>query len=961
MASLNLTTIADDLAKIRRMVTAEYNILDVDGDHSDLREEDIRRSVNTLSSLAPGATAAQLEMVVRTLCEEWGVIDLGDSEPEIDGTVEVGHEPWLQTALQEGETNWRRWTAYKKFLRHQGRPPQVVNDLDDATDLILDLAGNPREEDDWTRRGLVIGDVQSGKTQTFLALANKAADAGYRVIIVLAGNTEYLRKQTQERVDSDFIGRDGSKLHKKVNSSASTSNRVGIGLVDKQLHANGMTTPFYDYLQLKNEGHNLALVTKDSEYPYIFVVKKNSYVLDAVDVWSKHQADGAGSVDAAALIIDDESDYASVDTSAEGNDPTKINSAIRRILSRYRRSSYMAVTATPFANVFIDHEGYGDVGRKSKKSVAQGGHEDETLDTDDLFPKDYIHALKAPINYVGLRRSFGTTEAPVNEILRDNSDCESVIPLRHKKDLNLAKLPESLEVALDTYLLANTIFDLRGRAKDSRSMLVNVSKFTDVQNRMAELIDKYLGQTRDALEAFGGIDDENNGNVLSNLKSIYDQEFAETGSTWAEVLAALPDSTSSIRVKVYNSRPNRLGEDEVFDAKIPPRQIAIGGDLLSRGLTLNNLLTSYFYRNPMAADTMMQMARWFGYRDGYFDLVRIWMVDDKRDDYRFVEHAVKHLKRQIKTMGDQGLRPIDFGLAVQQHPGSLLITARNKSRSAISAPHTIDLTTHRLETTKIPSDMESLRRNEDAVARLVEAMELTPDSSPELTKAPKPGSTKVIRNVAKSHIARFLGDYKFSPAHRLLDGEALAAVVLDSSSDAYALWDVVFVAGETENDRWVLSSGIKMTTRLVTRAMTPRDGYFAVSGKGSRLAGTQDLRHVLSPEKLSCIKSTDGKLPTNEEFYYQYMDRPALMIYPLKPEQIVEPGKGKAKAKVGPVVGLTSSIVAIKLALPRAAQYDSAKGRDGMATYLHNSVAALAWQAQYAPLEGEDLKVVPSV
>lgn len=952
MPVLDLTKVANELDVIRRMVTALHNIEDVEGDHSDLTEDDIRQSVQALEFVAPSATAAHFETVVRTLCEEWGIIDLGGTEPDIDVTLEADHEEWLEKALREGNAKWRRWSAYKKLLRKQGRSHQVVNDLDDATNRILDLAGNPREESTWSRRGLAIGDVQSGKTQTFLAVANKAADAGYKVIIVLAGNTEYLRKQTQERVDSDFIGRDGSKLLKKVNSSASTSNRIGIGLLDKSLHANGMTTPFYDYLQLKNEGHNLALVTKDSEHPYIFVVKKNSYVLDAVDQWSKNQADGAGIVDAAALIIDDESDYASVDTSADGSDPSKINSAIRRILSRYGRSSYLAVTATPFANIFINHEGYGDVGKKPKKGKASVGQEEEILDTQDLFPKDYIHSLKAPKNYVGLKRTFGTYDEPVIDGMLDNSDCESIIPLVHGKDREVEQLPESLVDAIDTYVLANAVFDLRGRARDTRSMLINVSKYTEVQNRLADLVQDHLARTQDALEAFGGIEaNGQHGQSLARLKQVFEEEFPECGSTWEEVLAALPDSASSIRVKVYNSKPNRLGEDEAFEAVVPARQIAIGGDLLSRGLTLNNLLTSYFYRSPMAADTLMQMARWFGYRDGYFDLVRLWIPSEKRGDYHYVEQAVRRLKRQIKTMSEQGLTPLDFGLAVQQHPQSLLITARNKSRSATSAPSTIDLTNYRLETTKLPTDLESLRSNEHAATRLVAAMGLTDAAIAE--------STTVVQGVDKKHIASFLDEYTFSHADRLLDSEALAAVVRGSSSDTYTHWDVVLIGGHRDNDRWLLPTGLEMP-RLVTRALLPRDGYFAVSGRSSRLAGSQDLRHVLSAEKLAAMKSVDGKLPSNEEFYYQYMDRPALIIYALKPDQVVKPKHRKLKAKTEQIKGVTS-VVALKLALPRTKKLDTDAGRDGVATYLHNSVAARGWKAQYAALEGEESKEKASV
>ena len=292
------------------------------------------------------------------------------------------HRPWLNARKPEIDPFY--WERFQQLLTKKGWPQGVVGPLGRVGDDILDLLGDPSQDPHWRRRGLVVGDVQSGKTATYTALCCKAGDAGYRLVIVLTGTLESLRRQTQERLDEEFVGRDSSGELTKIRSSRA----VGVGLIDARKAANVFTSRDKDFKQaLLNQ---LGLSLNNVHEPVLVVIKKNKRILENLEKWLTEFNAGPGKkIDIPVLVIDDEADSASVNTRPITEDPTAINRRIRSLLGLFTRSSYVGFTATPFANVFIDPD------------------TDDDMLGSDLFPRDFIYSLEAPTNYFGPQAIFG--------------------------------------------------------------------------------------------------------------------------------------------------------------------------------------------------------------------------------------------------------------------------------------------------------------------------------------------------------------------------------------------------------------------------------------------------------------------------------------------------------------------------------------------------------------------------
>lgn len=303
------------------------------------------------------------------------------------------HQSWYRT--QEHEDFY--WQRYKKYLKEKKMwGIEVVNRLNKTTDDIMDDLGNPKDHTrPFQRRGLLLGDVQSGKTATYTAVCNKAADAGYRVIIVLAGMMENLRIQTQERLDTEFVGSESKYTLDKKAGNEIKNTPVGVGMIppldpNKRIACFTSVTTDFNKATLRALGLSLRTLNGTA----LFVVKKNKSVLNNLHRWLvENNADETGLIDLPMLLIDDEADNASVNTNAEEKDPTAINKAIRNVLNCFKQASYIGITATPFANIFINPE----------------TEEDEA--TRDLFPKDFLTVLPTPELYIGADKIFGNGDA----------------------------------------------------------------------------------------------------------------------------------------------------------------------------------------------------------------------------------------------------------------------------------------------------------------------------------------------------------------------------------------------------------------------------------------------------------------------------------------------------------------------------------------------------------------------
>lgn len=412
------------------------------------------------------------------------------------------HKTWY--FLQENDGFY--WNRYKKFLKDKKHwSPDVVNRLHTTTNDVMDDLGNPNDKDrPFQRRGLLLGDVQSGKTATYTAICNKAADANYKVIIVLAGMMENLRVQTQERLDAEFVGKESKYTLDRKADNEIRNHPVGVGKIqsdnERQIACFTSVATDFNKTTLKQLGLSLSNLNGTA----LFVVKKNKSVLNNLYRWllENNASHEDGLIDLPLLLIDDEADNASVNTNSEEKDPTAINAAIRNILNCFKQASYLGITATPFANIFIDPEDETD-------EVAR-----------DLFPKDFLTVLPTPENYIGADRIFGNGNADewdnesdgnrnlgeFNDALIpiENEEQDSFFYFKHKKEIayELTDIPASMKEAIRYFILSSAISDYRRDYTEHRSMLVNVSRFTLVQNQTADIIESFLNRIKLDLENY---------------------------------------------------------------------------------------------------------------------------------------------------------------------------------------------------------------------------------------------------------------------------------------------------------------------------------------------------------------------------------------------------------------------------------------------------------------------------
>ncbi|MDM1757675.1 Z1 domain-containing protein [Acinetobacter sp. 256-1] len=564
-------------------------------------------------------------------------------------------------------------TAYERYLKDKGMGPSVVNSISRVNDSILSLMGNPRRTNyNFQRRGLVIGDVQSGKTSNYLSLLTKAADAGYKFIIVIAGIHNNLRSQTQQRIDEGFIGR--------ISSIDRGKTPIGVAhFCDGAFpHPVSFTTVDCDFN--KNLANSVATGIGNFNKPVILVIKKNVSTLRSLHDWlvnfNMNGAKSNGKINAPMLMIDDEADNASINTNDSDLDPTQTNSYIRTILKCFNQASYVGYTATPFANIFIDPNSYGDY-------------------EEDLFPKDFIYNLDAPTNYFGARKIFLNQDYKYIHVPLDSKEIGQHIPIKHKKIFIVKNIPESMKEAICCFLLAKCIRNLRKDASEHCSMLINVSTFKDVQIQLKNKVLDFLQELSEQILSFSAMPNALENKYIALLYQTFNKFYANAKNLdgnviqWqqisAELRAMFDDSEKQYVFKTYavnSSSPDSL--DYSVQGKHGLMVIAIGGFSLSRGLTIEGLTVSYFYRSTQMYDTLLQMGRWFGYRPQYEDLCRIYMTEEAYSWYEHITMAAEDVRRQIAEMNQLKKTPKDFGLYVRASDVGLMITARNKMQSAES-------------------------------------------------------------------------------------------------------------------------------------------------------------------------------------------------------------------------------------------------------------------------------------
>ncbi len=722
------------------------------------------------------------------------------------------HKSWLPSRRADLELFfWNRYKKYLEEIKHWN--PRVTATLDKVSDEIVDLLGDPQCTDSFQRRGLVLGDVQSGKTANYTAISNKAADTGYRIIIVLAGMMENLRQQTQSRLDAEFSGRK-SEYYLDPKAEQEIKNLpVGVGRygVQKRIAAFTSVSKDFDSNVLKSNDLNLQSVSD----PVLLVVKKNKRILNNLIKWLSNSKDtSTDKIMLPMLLIDDEADNASVNTKSEDDNPAAINACIRRLLNDFYQASYLGITATPFANIFINPE-----------------TEDEMIG-DDLFPRDFIYSLAPPSNYIGADKIFGETPEFSDVLIplqRDEMDL--FFPFTHKKTLEVDALPPSLYEAMAYFLLFNAVRDLRGDCTDHRSMMIHVSRFTDVQNKITEAVNEWLVQVKSDVLNYAVLSEEQREQIssLHYLHKVWIEHDLEriSGTSWDNICVKfLNRAIAPIAVRAVNQKTGATSLDYYNHKDDGLRVIAIGGNSLSRGLTLEGLAVSYFYRKSQMYDTLLQMGRWFGYRPNYDDLFRIWISEDAIDWYGYITRAANELKDEIAKMKLANQTPMEFGLKVRQDPNSLIATARNKMRSATLVRRPVTVSGRLLETPRLKANIDILNANETAFKNFVDHL----TGAGTLDSAEK---QYYWRNVPKEMIVQLLLDFETHPWHLAFQGRALAEYI-DEKMDEDT-WDVALI---TDGEGGAYPQGLKYGDKILSIRSTEKRTVIA-DEKMIRISGTR--------------------------------------------------------------------------------------------------------------------------
>lgn len=677
---------------------------------------------------------------------------------------------------------WEKFSSYKKISRSSG----FVTALNKDVNRILRMMPSPTRNDSFKSFGMVIGDVQAGKTGNYSGLINKAADLGYKFIIVLTGMTESLRQQTQKRLDDDFIGAT-SEAGKKLNSR----RPVGVGRMlphEPSKVPMSMTDQKSDFPKNAPRNYNLESVNS----PVVIVTKKETNGLSTIIKFLEGQGYGASRrniIPFPTLIIDDESDNASVDTSKDGEDPKAINKKIRILVALCKKVAYVAYTATPYANIFIDPEASSSVSVDNQQN-------DHKIDIVDLYPQDFIVALNAPSNYCG--GDFFYSDNPDIEnssaVKRFIFDAEQHFPLNHKKNWSVSALPQSLKEAIHEFYIAVAIKSIRRKkgviAKFDKhdSMLINVSRFTAYQNEVSKLVSDYTqNKINDGL--FLDPNDHNSRNVWSILKAQYENHYSniiKDDISWEDIVSELIELSSEGEhfIKVVTIHGESEDNLEYFDE--PNRYIAIGGFKLSRGLTLDGLVVSYFYRRSIMYDTLMQMARWFGYRDGYRDLVRLYTSRECATWYEQISSATAELKKYLVDMERQKKEPRDFGVKVRTTEAALIVTAQNKMRSTEALKLSQDFSNTSYETFYVDPRLESNNSNKKVTQSFVSNFA----SQFKALTSNDYGNGYIARNLLSRDVLHFLTEFSFHPANRWAIDNALLQFIEDNSENLYEHWDV---------------------------------------------------------------------------------------------------------------------------------------------------------------------------
>ena len=783
-------------------------------------------------------------------------------------------------------TNEHFWKLYKQYLiKEESLDFTSLNKLDEVTlPRLMNCLGDPKQElsSQRVRYGMVIGDVQSGKTSTYAGLICKAADAGMKVVILLAGQTETLRQQTQERMEEGIVG----YTIRTDDDRNLKQQRVGVG---KLKGYKPKVTAYTSYEDDFKMGHDKTMSSLEAQSSLVmFIVKKNVPVLNRLYRWltgDGQDKNSRGKLPYSLLLIDDEADNASINTKKDAYNPTKTNAIIRKICEAFDNSNYVGFTATPYANIFINPE------------------KDENMETSDLFPKDFIYVLPTPDAYIGALRVFCEPDENnpsygncrymlkyITDILEPDRETLSGMSLEEKTSGDLfykhtsdwrGTLPKSLDDALKCFYLSNAIRDLDGAKSSPRTMLVNVSRFQQVESYVKAQLARQI--ERDYKEMNCNFSGEHKLDLqiplYKKLYNLFVENYSNCGFSYDEVLnkEVIMSAIEKIRVIVVNG--TKESKEDAPDYRINPSQriIAVGGLALSRGLTLKNLIISYFYRNTSTYDTLMQMGRWFGYRPKYDRLCRIWITQSSANWYQEIAEATEELKNSLRIMDKQNLTPKDFGLKVRRDDVALQITARNKMRHSMQVFEYESLWGNIFETpyfSKIVKDNKTnVKATEYLLTRITEANIVFAQNGR--------SSAMLAKDVPVALVLDFLRRIHVSAAnHRFPLGSIIDKIAKSTEeNDELKLWDVAIAGGNGPEYDLIPS----ITARKSLRKLTDRsDNVYSFTNRGV-VGGNYDGKIGLdNPSEIEAEYVRKENKSVSAKTWFRYAKRkPLLILYPV--------------------------------------------------------------------------------
>lgn len=721
---------------------------------------------------------SDLDNLKKVLYEE---VTQESSQHNVIKSDEVRNRHWWTDFKADIHVPKKYWNRYYDYLSNKpGWSVTSVRDMDDSTDEVMNYLANPIIGKPDERRGLVYGDVQSGKTAHYIGLINKAYSAGYKIIIILTGMQNSLRSQTQSRIDEEVLGYETSTESIEQFIQEAIQNSIGVANVI----SNSEVGNILQSLTNRDENGDFSKAMKAGSFipPYIIVTKKiKSPLTNILEFLSTSTIteleDGKNIIPAKypALIIDDEADQASVNTKdmEKNENPTTINGLVRRILNIFKCKSYVGYTATPFANIFIPHRTDDDVYGK------------------DLFPKDFIAMAPRPDLYVGAREFFGLGDdekIPTMPLYREIDKGKDFLGKGTKKADPISELPDELKKAVKCFLLSTAVRNLRGQRNKPNTMLVHIVRFVDQQDIIKRRIQDFLQNEVFNYIQFGDID------IRQEFEKIYDTDYLPTTKKlkvgfskytkgceqvdftliWGEIQRIVKKKEILVWAVNSNSSDGLIYKNY---QGMPFNVIAVGGDKLSRGLTLEGLTISYFTRSAGAMDTLMQMGRWFGYRPGYLDLCRLYTTSDLYNKFEIISYSVTNLLSQFDDMNTLKSNPEHFGLKVATNPG-ILISARNKVRTG--ADYQSDFSAKLTQTRLLDADPDIITSNYEAVNTLLSSLDQNRLDVPghlsysDVTSRTRPVGKTFWTKVPGMMVADFFDQYHTSKSATRASGHHIA-------------------------------------------------------------------------------------------------------------------------------------------------------------------------------------------